>query len=298
LFLPRAGEEPLVTAQREAPDYADAPPDEQKESLKRRLAEALLARLPALQVYQFPFHQIAAFERISIEQARSRYRQLELNSPDGGSGIRLLLRDDEASVTVPFWHDTGKAVKAFREVWTCLETICDQAGYLAYDSQLGRMVAPGKDAEEARACYIRTLCRLRQEHCDFATGKTGAAPEIQIRELVDPKRCGVVLLAVSDSGASCGFVEISISHPPVNGSRVAGVAAMTGWYVEPAFRERGIGRRLLDSAQAWVASRGLGDLLRRPITEPDSSAANGQTTKTSRPPSTYPHEQSLTEGKI
>ena len=263
-------------AQHAAVDYADTPPDEQKETVKRQLADALMARIPGLQRYQFPYHQIACFERISIEQARCRHRHLELNSPEGGHGIQIILRDDEASVTVPFWHETAKAVAAFREVWACLETICKQAGYLLFDAQLGRTVEVETDAETALACYIGTLCRLREEHSNSAPPDKSTAREMEIRELAKPEGGGVVLLALSESGASCGFAEISISHPPVNGSAVASVAAIAGWYVEPAFRGRGVGCRLLDSAQAWAASRGFGKLTGQPSTELESTPGNGQ----------------------
>jgi ribosomal protein S18 acetylase RimI-like enzyme len=247
-----------VTALREAPDYSDTPPDEQKQSLKRQLADALLARLPGLQLYQFPYQQIAAFERISIEEARCRHRHVELNSPEGSYGIRILLRDDDASVTVPFWHERTRATDAFSDVWACLEAICKNTGYFAYDPQLVRVVELQTDAESALTCYLGTLCLLRETHLNGVTRQERAPGRIEIRELA--KCSGVVLLAVADSGKSCGFAEISIGHPPVNGSRVAGAAAMTAWYIEPAFRGRGIGRRLLDSAQAWAASRGLGAL--------------------------------------
>lgn len=249
-----------MTAQREVPDHTDTAPDEQKESLKHRLADALLARLPGLQLYQFPYHQIAAFERTSIEQARCRHRHLELNSPEDGYGIRILLRDDEASVTLPFWHERTKAAAAFGDVWACLETICEQTGYFAYDPQLARIIELETDVETALTCYLGTLSRLREEHLNDATSQKRAPGHIEIRELAKPKDTGVVLLAVTDGATTCGFAEISIGHPPVNGSRVAAAATMTGWYVEPAFHGRGIDRLLLDSAQAWAANRGLGKL--------------------------------------
>jgi hypothetical protein len=115
LFRPRAGEDPYVTAQRYSDEFADSPPDPQKEALKRRVADALIAHNPKLEVFQFGYEQIAEFEKITVEQARIKYRHLELNgSEEGTNGIQITLSDDEASVTVPFWHEGDKAADTFR----------------------------------------------------------------------------------------------------------------------------------------------------------------------------------------
>jgi hypothetical protein len=73
LFRPRAGEDPYVTAQRDSEEFADSPPDPQKEALKHRVADALIAHNPKLAVFQFGYEEIAKFEKITVEQARLKY---------------------------------------------------------------------------------------------------------------------------------------------------------------------------------------------------------------------------------
>ncbi|MGE0481176.1 MAG: GNAT family N-acetyltransferase [Phycisphaerae bacterium] len=61
---------------------------------------------------------------------------------------------------------------------------------------------------------------------------------------------------VADAGGRrVGFVEASI-HPHAIGCASNPVGYVEGWYVDPALRRRGIGRRLLAAAEAWAASRG------------------------------------------
>src|SRR5208337_2538171 len=116
LFRRRADEAPNVTAARCSSGFPATPPDQQKESLKRRVAEALIAQHPHLRVCQFSYDKIAQFEQISVEEARRRHRHVEINGPEGGNGIQVILRDDEATVTVPLGHIDQKAADAFREL--------------------------------------------------------------------------------------------------------------------------------------------------------------------------------------
>ncbi|MBN2579636.1 MAG: hypothetical protein JXB10_11655 [Pirellulales bacterium] len=73
-----------------------------------------------------------------------------------------MLFDDEASVAVPFWHEGNKAAETFREIWTYLEIISREAGYLIYDPQLERVINPTADFEEALACYTKVTCQIHQ----------------------------------------------------------------------------------------------------------------------------------------
>jgi hypothetical protein len=90
LFRRRAGEDPRVTAQRDSEELTAIPLDPQKEALKRRVADVLIAHNPKLEVFEFGYEAIAGLEKISVEQARLKYRHLELNqSEDDCSGIQI-----------------------------------------------------------------------------------------------------------------------------------------------------------------------------------------------------------------
>src|SRR5438445_2635711 len=128
LFKQRAGEDALVTARADSDGFPTTPPDPQKEALKRRVADALIARNAQLRVFQFDYDAVAKSQKISVEEARLKFRHLELNGPEEGcNGIQITLFDDEASVTVPFWREGDKAADTFREIWSYLEIISREA---------------------------------------------------------------------------------------------------------------------------------------------------------------------------
>ena len=163
LFKRIDGEDPLVTAQRDSEGFPSTPPDPQTEALKRRVADALIAHNPQLKIFQFEYEEIAKFEEISVEAARCKYRHLELQGPDEGSnGIQITLYDDEASVTVPFWHEGDKAADTFREIWQYLEIISRESGYSAYDPQIYGVLDLSAGYEEALASYAGTVCTIRK----------------------------------------------------------------------------------------------------------------------------------------
>jgi hypothetical protein len=141
LFKPRPHEDPLVTARTEADeDFPLTPPDPEKETLKRRVAAALIAASPLLQSYEFDYEAIAKFRKISVEEARLQYRHIELNGPDNGNGIQILLFDDEAAISVPYRHDAAKAEAAFQEIWDYSRIIQRETGYVIYDPQLDEIL--------------------------------------------------------------------------------------------------------------------------------------------------------------
>src|SRR5262245_29732419 len=76
-----------------------------------------------------------------------------------------------------------------------------------------------------------------------------------------------VIVAERPGGGLAGFVEVSLrewaegctSHP---------VGYLEAWYVDPADRRRGLGRKLAIAAEHWVASRGCTEIAS------DADAAN------------------------
>jgi hypothetical protein len=157
LFLPQPGVDPLVTAQVEPDEESDeinpGPPVPAKEARKRAIADALNKADPSLEVFQFGFDEIAKFQKISVDEARLRFRHMELNGPEGGPGIQITLFDDEASLTVPYWHKDKKAKTVFAQIWEYLKAIQRVGAYQIYDPQLECIVDLDADLEKATKCY-------------------------------------------------------------------------------------------------------------------------------------------------
>ena len=163
LFKRRAGEDPRVTAKRDSAEFAGTPPDPQKEALKRRVADALIARNPKLEIFEFDYDRIAKLHKITVDEARLMYRYLELNEPeDETNGIQITLFDDEASVTVPFWHEDEEAEGVFREIWSYLEIISREAGYLIYDPQTDRVLDAAAGIDEALLHYSGAMQQINE----------------------------------------------------------------------------------------------------------------------------------------
>lgn len=65
----------------------------------------------------------------------------------------------------------------------------------------------------------------------------------------------VVLLAFDAAGKAVGFAELSI-RSVVDGCETDRVAYLEGWYVEPETRRHGVGRALVEAAEAWGRAQG------------------------------------------
>jgi hypothetical protein len=162
LFRRRADEDPRVTARRDPEDIGATPLDPKKEALKRKVAEALILHNPDLEISKFDYEAIAKLEKISVEEARLKYRHLELNVAEYDcNGIQITLFDDEASVTVPYWHEGDKAKETFQEIWNYLWIICRETGYLIYDPQIDQFIEPSTGFDAALAYYADWMRKLR-----------------------------------------------------------------------------------------------------------------------------------------
>jgi aminoglycoside 6'-N-acetyltransferase I len=87
----------------------------------------------------------------------------------------------------------------------------------------------------------------------------GPRAELEMREqMSDPKKFGVLVLDCGD-GALGGFVEVALRDGVDGAARVV-TAYVEGWFVEPALRGTGWGRRLIASAGRWARTRGMVEL--------------------------------------
>ena len=58
--------------------------------------------------------------------------------------FKITVFDDEASVTVPFWHHGAAARRVFEEIWTYLQSMEREGGFFTYDPQIDRVARPAK----------------------------------------------------------------------------------------------------------------------------------------------------------
>jgi aminoglycoside 6'-N-acetyltransferase I len=169
----------------------------------------------------------------------------------------VILRDDDALVMVPLWHEGKKAAEVFREVWSCLELIRRATNYLCYDPQLGCMFEITAGEAAALARYDQLVRENRQALPPASTEEKPEPTTLQIRQLTVCAGREVVMVAVRENGGLSGFADVSIEETPANGAPSTLVACLKGWYVAPAFRGRGIGRRLRESAREWAVGLGV-----------------------------------------
>jgi aminoglycoside 6'-N-acetyltransferase I len=79
----------------------------------------------------------------------------------------------------------------------------------------------------------------------------------QLREMEENLSSDVdhVFVAERPSGGLCGFLEAAV-RSRANGCDATPVGYLEGWYVDEDVRRQGVGRALVEAAEAWAQSRG------------------------------------------
>jgi aminoglycoside 6'-N-acetyltransferase I len=81
-----------------------------------------------------------------------------------------------------------------------------------------------------------------------------------------------VLIATDAAGRPLGFAELSI-RPYAEGCDTERVAYLEGWYVVPEARATGVGRALIEAAEAWAVERGCPEFASDTLVDNEISAA-------------------------
>ena len=84
-----------------------------------------------------------------------------------------------------------------------------------------------------------------------------------------------VLLAEDDEGRPLGFAELSI-RAYAEGCTTDRVAFLEGWYVVADARRRGVGRALVEAAEAWGRAQGCTEFASDALLDNHASAAAHQ----------------------
>ena len=136
------------------------PIDPDAEHRKRELAEALIRSNPELEIFQFGFERIAELEGVTVDEARIRYRHLELNGSEDGNGIQITLFDHSVSITVPYWHTGSDAAKVFQEIWMYLRILKSHGKLSVFDPQLDRIINLDTDYDDVVNRYTGVVERI------------------------------------------------------------------------------------------------------------------------------------------
>ena len=159
LFRPEFDVDPLETIERllneneESDEINPGLPVPGKEERKRALAQALIILNPQLEIFEFGFKELAEMESITENEARSKFRHLELNGADDGNGIQITLSDDTADITVPYWHTGDTAKQTFEEIWSYLKLLEAEGSFVTYDPQLEKILNLAADFSTVLETY-------------------------------------------------------------------------------------------------------------------------------------------------
>lgn len=165
LFRPEPGVDPLDTVKRvllaDEEEINPGPVLPETEERKSALIAILRDVNRGLMESGRDHEAIAHSRGIPIEEARRQYRHRMLDAGPNGNGIQIMLFDDTASITIPYWHTGAAARAAFGEIWNYLILLERKGGLATYDPQLERILDPATDMPEVIAGYEETVARVR-----------------------------------------------------------------------------------------------------------------------------------------
>ncbi|MBI3654496.1 MAG: GNAT family N-acetyltransferase [Acidobacteria bacterium] len=79
--------------------------------------------------------------------------------------------------------------------------------------------------------------------------------EAEIKNMLVNDAKDAVLVCDTETGGLQGFIEVSI-RSYAEGCSTDGVGYIEGWYVDEGARLQGVGRALVEAAEAWAMSQG------------------------------------------
>ena len=102
-----------------------------------------------------------------------------------------------------------------------------------------------RDASTDRAEWFRMRAMLHPDadHAHDATVMFAGGQPVE------------VFVALRDTVGLCGYIEVG-ERPYAEGCESSPVAYVESWWVDEDVRRRGVGRALMDAAEAWARGRG------------------------------------------
>jgi aminoglycoside 6'-N-acetyltransferase I len=83
--------------------------------------------------------------------------------------------------------------------------------------------------------------------------------KVEMSDILQHPDTQLILVAESSKGELIGFLEASI-RPFVEDCHSENVGYLEGWYVESMFRQHGVGKALVQNAEAWAKAHGCEEM--------------------------------------
>src|SRR5215213_6189490 len=99
---------------------------------------------------------------------------------------------------------------------------------------------------------LQEWLRLRKLLWD---GVSDAEHREEMLDIFEHTETQLVLVSETEKGNLVGFLEASI-RPFVEDCVTDNVGYLEGWFVEPEFRQHGVGRELVRNAERWARGKG------------------------------------------
>jgi aminoglycoside 6'-N-acetyltransferase I len=77
-------------------------------------------------------------------------------------------------------------------------------------------------------------------------------------------------VAEKETNKLCGFIEVG-QRPYAEGCETSPVAYIEGWYVDSDVQRQGVGRKLVQRAEAWAKEQGLAEIASDALTNNQTS---------------------------
>ena len=114
------------------PEEFTEPPDPACERRKRELADLLLRLKPGYEEFPLDFEAIAEFEQIGVEEARRKYRSIEINGASEPPEAQFTFHDHYVAVS---WY-SGMPAEEMDAILAALSLVGD---FVVYDPQGGEV---------------------------------------------------------------------------------------------------------------------------------------------------------------
>lgn len=130
--------------------------------IKLAIIKALIQYNPRLQAFDFHYGDITKLSVKIIEEEKSKFDHIEINTPEEDAAVRLIVYDNHVFITVPYWYQGEDAKQLFKDIKSYIKIIRETAGFFVQDPQTGQVFDPAEKNFEGLNKYLSVSEHLQE----------------------------------------------------------------------------------------------------------------------------------------